>query len=298
VDQQYVPLARGLWGVLVTPFRGEHLDVDTESLVRLATHYRRAGARGLVALGIMGEAARLDSAERRMVLETVVAAAGDLPVIAGMGLTATAPAIEEARAAAVAGAHALMVQVPSSDPRVVANHLNRIADACGLGIVVQDYPVATGITIAPSVLAQACRQAGVVVGFKLEALPTAPAIAVLRAEIDLPIFGGLGGVGLLDELLAGSAGAFTGFAVPEAMVATLDAWQQSGYAAAREQLLPWLPLILCEAQDKVNVAIRKEILRRRGIIAEALVRPPGLSIPATLDAALNAHLGAVRFPQA
>jgi 4-hydroxy-tetrahydrodipicolinate synthase len=298
MQQRFEPLARGLWGVLVTPFRGERLDVDTQSLARLAAHYHRAGCCGLVALGIMGEAARLDSAERRLVLETVVAAAGDLPVVAGMGLTATAPAIEEARAAEAAGAHAVMVQVPSSDPQVVADHLRRIAAASGLGIVVQHYPVATGVTVAPSVLAQASRQAGVVVGFKLEAAPTAPAIAALCAEIDLPVFGGLGGVGLLDELLAGSAGAFTGFSVPEALVAALKAWQQGGYGAAREQLLPWLPLILCEAQDKVSVAVRKELLRRRGIIAEAAVRPPGLAMPATLLAALTAHLDAVPFPHA
>jgi 4-hydroxy-tetrahydrodipicolinate synthase len=299
MEQRFEPLARGLWGVLVTPFRGERHEVDTESLARLAGHYRRAGASGLVALGIMGEAARLDSSERRLVLETVVAAAGNMPVVAGMGWTASAPAIEEARVAAAAGARAVMVQVPTSDPRLVAGHLQRISVACGLGIVVQDYPVATGVTIAPHVLAEATRQAGVVVGFKLEAVPTAPAVAALTALIDLPVFGGLGGIGLLDELLAGSAGAFTGFSVPEALVAALDAWQHDGgYVAARARLLPWLPLMLCEGQDKVNVAVRKEILRRRGLIAEASVRPPGLSLPAVLHAALDAHLSAMPLPHA
>jgi 4-hydroxy-tetrahydrodipicolinate synthase len=294
IEQRFEPLARGLWGVLVTPFCGDDLAVDVDSLTRLATHYRRAGVSGLVALGIMGEAARLDSAERRLVVETVVRAAGDLPVIAGMGFTA--PAMEEARAVASVGAHAAMVLVSSRDEKVLADHFRRIAIASGLGIVAQDYPVATGVAISPRALATATNWAGVVVGFKLEALPTGPAVAELRTETGLPVFGGLGGIGLLDELLAGAAGAFTGFAVPEALVRTLAAWESGGYAAAREQLLPWLPLMLCEAQEKVNVAVRKEILRRRGIIAEASVRPPGLPLPATLHGALDAHLAAQSLP--
>jgi len=45
------------------------------------------------------------------------------------------------------------------------------------------------------------------------------------------------------------------------------------------------------------LALRKEILRRRGIIAEARVRPPGIAMPAALSAALDAHLAAVSLPK-
>ncbi len=294
MTSSYEPLTRGVWGILATPFCGDDLAVDTDSLARLVELYVRVGARGVVALGVLGEAARLDTGERQRVLETVVGAAGNLPVVAGMAATATAPAIEEARRASTAGAHAVMVLVPASDPERVATHVRRISDAAGLGVVLQDYPLTTGVSIAPGALAQVVRRAGVVVAVKAEAPPTAPTIATLAPEIDAPIFGGLGGVGLLDELLAGSAGAMTGFAVPEALVATVRAWEGSGYVAAREQLLPWLPLLLCEAQDKVSLAIRKEILRRRGVIADAAVRPPGVAMPASLRVALDAHLDAAR----
>ncbi len=294
---QYEPLARGVWGILATPFRGDDLAVDTDALARLVELYARAGARGVVALGVLGEAARLDTEERRRVLETVVGVAGRLPVVAGMAATSTAPAIEEARRAAAAGARAVMALVPASDPERVATHARRIADAAGLGVVLQDHPLTTGVAIAPGPLARAVRASGVVVAVKAEAPPTAPTIAALAPEIDAPIFGGLGGVGLLDELLAGSAGAMTGFAVPEALVATVAAWQEGGYRGARERLLPWLPLILFEAQDKVSLAVRKEILRRRGVINEAGVRMPGVVMPAALHNALDAHLAAVHLPQ-
>jgi len=296
--RQFQPLARGVWGILATPFRGDDLVVDTESIERLVGLYRTAGASGVVALGVLGEAARLSSAERRLVLRTVVDAAAGLPVVAGMSATSTAPAMEEAGYAADAGAHAVMVLVNGGDAERLAAHLQRISQSCGLGIVLQDHPTTTGVTIAPSNLARAVRDSGVVVAVKAEAPPTAPTIAAVAAEVEVPVFGGLGGVGLLDELLAGSAGAMTGFAVPEALIATVDAWQRAGYEAAREAYLPWLPLVLFESQDKVSLALRKEILRRRGLIAEAHVRAPGLAMPASLYRALDSHLGAVDMPSA
>jgi 4-hydroxy-tetrahydrodipicolinate synthase len=254
------------------------------------------GARGVIALGVLGEAARLDAEERALVLSTVVAAAQGLPVVAGMSALATAPAVEEARRAAALGARAVMVRVPTTDSRALAGHVRTVADAAGLGIVLQDHPASTGITIAPSALSQAVRDSGVVVAIKAEAPPTAPTIAALASEVDMPIFGGLGGVSLLDELLAGSAGAMTGFAVPEALVAIVGAWGEGGFEAAREQILPWLPLLLFEAQEKYSLSVRKEILRRRGILAESGVRFPGLPMPDSVRRALDVHLASSALP--
>jgi len=56
-----------------------------------------------------------------------------------------------------------------------------------------------------------------------------------------------------------------------------------------------LPLVLFESQDKVSLALRKEVLRR-SIIAKADVHTPGLAMPAALHPALDAHLSAVPLP--
>jgi 4-hydroxy-tetrahydrodipicolinate synthase len=290
-------LQPGVWAILATPFTGEDLEVDHESLRSLVGLYRAAGVTGLVALGVLGEAGRLSSVERRAVLATVVEAAGGLPVVAGMSALSTAPAIEEASSLADGGAAAVMVQVATPDPGKLAVHLRRIADASGLNIVLQDHPAASGITIPPTALARAARDAGCVAAIKAESPPTAPTIASVSAEVEIPMFGGLGGVALLDELLAGSAGAMTGFAVPEALVATVSGWQHGGFAAARAAYLPWLPLVLFEAQEKISLAVRKEILRRRGAIREASVRPPGAPLPESAKRALDAHLAAVELPE-
>ncbi len=65
-----------------------------------------------------------------------------------------------------------------------------------------------------------------VVAVKAEAPPPAPTVAALTKEVDVPVFGGLGGVGLLGELLVSSSGAMTGLTVPEALMATVDAWRR------------------------------------------------------------------------
>ncbi|GAC1472877.1 MAG: hypothetical protein PVSMB7_26070 [Chloroflexota bacterium] len=181
----------------------------------------------------------------------------------------------------------------TADPRRLADHLHTVAAASGLGIVLQDHPAASGVVIPPPALVTAVADVDCVVAVKAESPPTAPTVAVLAAGSSVPVFGGLGGVGLLDELLAGSAGAMTGFAFPEVLIATANAWKEGGYAAARDQYAPWLPLVLFEAQDKISLALRKEILRRRGLIREAQVRPPGVAMPAAMHAVLDAHLQAV-----
>jgi 4-hydroxy-tetrahydrodipicolinate synthase len=132
-----------------------------------------------------------------------------------------------------------------------------------------------------------------VVAVKAEAPPTPPAIATLTARTGVPVFGGLGGVGLLDELAAGSAGAMTGFSFPEGLKACVDAWQRGGYQAALEAYLRYLPLVNFEAQARIGLAIRKEALRRRGLIAESRVRAPAPGMPESLEKQLDRHLAAV-----
>ncbi|BEV73534.1 MULTISPECIES: 4-hydroxy-tetrahydrodipicolinate synthase [unclassified Paludibacterium] len=72
----------GIWVPLVTPFRDGA--VDHIALRALTEHYHQAGVAGIVALGTTGEAAALDDDEQLAVIDSVLAVAGDLPVIAGL----------------------------------------------------------------------------------------------------------------------------------------------------------------------------------------------------------------------
>jgi 4-hydroxy-tetrahydrodipicolinate synthase len=293
-----ITLKPGVWGVLTTPFTGSTFDVDVTSLAALAEHYERAGATGLTVLGVFGEAAQLDTEERRSVLRTV-AESTSLPLVVGATSLGTAPVAEEAGLAQqVLGDRmaAVMVQVNSPNPVVLTSHLRAVHERTGAGIVVQDYPLVSGVHIAAPALAQALRDLPFVVAVKAEAPPTPGAVAALTGELDVPVFGGLGGIGLLDELACGAAGAMTGFSYPEGLIACVEAWQAGGYAQARQAWLPYLPLVNFEQQAGIALAIRKECLRRRGLLRESAVRPPASPLPEVLVDQLQRHLGAVPQP--
>lgn len=285
-------LAPGVWGVVATPFQGSTLDVDLDSLSDLVERYETIGATGLTVLGVFGEAAALTAEERRQVLEIAVECTG-LPLVVGVTALATRPAIEEIRAAQEAAGQrlaAVMVQANSPKPDVVAAHLDAIHRATGAKVVLQDYPLASGVAISTDALIAVVKASPAVIAIKAEAPPTSVAIARLSAATGISVFGGLGGQGLLDELLAGAAGAMTGFSYPEALIACVRAWQREGYAAAAAQLVPYLPLINFEQQAKVALAIRKECLRERGWIRDAGVRAPSGVFPEHLRHAMEVHL--------
>ncbi|WP_249336095.1 dihydrodipicolinate synthase family protein [Sinomonas gamaensis] len=293
-----ITLESGVWGVVPTPFAGSALDVDADSLAGLVEHYESVGAVGLTVLGVFGEAAALSIAEKALVLETA-ADASSLPIVAGVGALATRPAIDEVAAAQEALGErlkAVMVQASSADPQVLADHLTAIHRTTGAAVVVQDYPAASGVAVPATVLAAVVRRCPFVAAVKGEAPPTALNIARLTAEVNVPVFGGLGGQGLLDELAAGAAGAMTGFSCPEALVATVRAFTEGGIDAAREAFAPFLPLVNFEQQPRVALALRKALFRERGLIADAAVRPPSAPLPEELLPILREQLAAALAP--
>jgi 4-hydroxy-tetrahydrodipicolinate synthase len=97
---------------------------------------------------------------------------------------------------------------------------------------------------------------------------------VINAAGAYTILGGLGGVALMQELDAGSSGTMTGFALPDVLVRVVAAHRSGQVETARRVFEEYLPLIVFEAQPGAGVALRKEILRRRGAIAHATVRQP------------------------
>ncbi|TYK47060.1 dihydrodipicolinate synthase family protein [Actinomadura decatromicini] len=138
---------RGIHASLVTPFTGSG-EVDAKSLERLAVHCLENGADGLVALGTTGEAALLDDAERRTVLEVcrAVSIQHGTPLIVGAGTMGTADTIREARERAPL-ADALLVVVPyylrPSDEGVI-DHFAAVGAAVDVPLLPYNIPYRTG----------------------------------------------------------------------------------------------------------------------------------------------------------
>lgn len=276
-------LGAGTWWIAPTPF-DDRDRVDTASLVTAVDAACRWGVSGVTVLGVLGEVTSLSDAERADVLAAVGSSiAGRVPIVAGC--SAGSPSLVAAHAAAAeeAGASAVMVAAPSlaKDTDAVVTFFGRVGAAVGLPLLLQDEPVATGVALPVSALMAAlaaCRSRAV----KLEDAPTPPKITrLLAADPDLTVYGGLGGVSAYSELSRGAAGTMTGFAYPEILkqVRLLIGAGDTDKAAALFDR--YLPLIAFEGQPGIGLAIRKELLRRRGSLATGRLR--GLAPGVVLD---------------
>ena len=87
--------------------------------------------------------------------------------------------------------------------------------------------------------------------------------------------------------MAGATGAMTGFAYPEILVKIVKLFHTGDLDAAAEAFYAYVPLMRFEFQEGLGMAIRKEVLRRRGVMACADIRPPGAKLDATTMAALD-----------
>jgi 4-hydroxy-tetrahydrodipicolinate synthase len=270
-------LRPGVHNVMATPFLPDE-SLDEASLRSLVGYVADAGADGVLVLGVLGEADRLSDAERdRVVGLTLEAAAGRLQVTVGVTHGATVVTRERARAAERAGAQAVMVSPPpgSAAGPALRDHFARVGDGLAIPLVVQDHPASSGVKLPAEFIAGLAEvlPPGSVV--KLEDPPTAPKTARLLALTDaFMILGGLGGVALMQELEAGASGTMTGFALPDVLVRIVSAYRSGEVETARRVFEENLPLIVFEAQPGAGVALRKEVLRRRGAIAHSTVRQP------------------------
>ena len=120
-----------------------------------------------------------------------------------------------------------------------------------------------------------------VVMLKHEDWPGLTKLSRVRAETGtaeqprLSILTGNSALFLPQEMQRGADGAMTGFAYPEMMVQVVDLSLKGAHDRAEDIFDAYLPLVRYEQQLGLGLAIRKETLRRRGVIATAKVRAPG-----------------------
>jgi len=283
----------GVYSVLPTPFTAAG-DVDGDSLRRVVDLFIGAGVNGVTALGVTGEVARLEDRERQQVLEIVTSHVnGRIGVVAGTTAEGTRTCISYSRAAKAAGATAVMVsppRMPKLNSEAVVRHYHALADAVDVEIVVQDYPPISGYAMEPSLLARIAKEIPRARTIKLEDPPTpfkTSRILEQASGIDVRIFGGLGGVFLLEELMAGATGAMTGFAFPEILVQIVKLFRDGRVDDAADVFYRTVPLMRFEFQEGIGMAIRKEVLHRRGALASPATRAPAAQLDRSTREALD-----------
>jgi 4-hydroxy-tetrahydrodipicolinate synthase len=122
-------------------------EVDSASLERLCAFLLEAGVDGLFVCGSSGEVALLSDAQRASVIEVAAgAAAGQVPVLAGVIDTGTLRVIDHALAAVKAGADAVVSTPPfyvAPHPDEVVRHFELLRDAVDVPVIAYDIPSAT-----------------------------------------------------------------------------------------------------------------------------------------------------------
>ena len=287
----------GVYSVLPTAFTSTG-DLDDASLRRVVDLFIDAGVNGVTVLGVTGEVARLDDTERHRVLEVVTRhVAGRIGVVAGTTAEGTTTCIGYSQHAKDAGATAVMVsppRMPKLNSDAVLRHFSALAEAVDIEIVVQDYPPISGYAMEPWLLARIAKEIPAARTIKLEDPPTPFKTSRILNEVeriggveDVRIFGGLGGVFLLEELLAGATGAMTGFAFPEILVRIVSLFRSGRVQDAADVFYRAVPLMRFEFQEGIGMAIRKEVLHRRGALASPATRAPGAALDTTTREALD-----------
>ena len=262
----------GLWIPLITPFAGDA--VDHPALTRLVQHYAAAGVNGFVVCGSTGEAAALDKTEQLAVLDTVLAAAGALPVVMGLSgyhLGQTIAWVKELAQRPIAG---LLVPPPHYIRPAQAGLVQwftALADASGTPLIVYDIPYRTGCHITletllalaahPNILA--IKDCGGDAG-KTQALITDGRLQVLAGE-DAQIF---------TTLALGGAGAISASAhvCTAQFVEVMQFLKDGKLQQARALWQPLLPVVHA-AFGEPNPAVIKAALAQQGLIQDGLRLP-------------------------
>lgn len=270
----------GVYVICPTPFQADGA-LDLASIGTLVEFQVRAGVAGLAILGFLGEAHKLSSQERRTVVDTFVRCAeGRLPVWVGVRALGLAGAIEQALEAQELGATAVFAApLDNASDAMQFEYYATLAKSVAIPVIIHDFPDSFGTEIKAEVVARLGREGGVGM-IKMEEPPVGQKITRIRelAGDSMRIFGGLGGVYLLEELQRGAVGTMTGFAFPEilaAIYARFAAGDEAGAAAVYDK---YCPLIRYEFQPKIGLALRKYIYMRRGAIACNAIRSPGMRI--------------------
>jgi 4-hydroxy-tetrahydrodipicolinate synthase len=276
---------KGVFVIAATPFT-ERGELDLDSTDRLVDFYLSSGVAGITILGMMGEASKLTVDETSRFMRRALARVdGRVPIVVGVSNPGIAPLVELARQAMDAGAAGVMI-TPISTLRTeeqTVGYFEHLCETLGpdVPVVLQDYPQATNVHLSVATIERIIDRCPQVVMLKHEDCPGLAKLTRLRRNATdglhrrVSILVGNGGLYLPQELARGADGAMTGFAYPEMLVQVCRLFRQGDAEGGEDVFDRYLPLLRHEAQPGIGLALRKEILRRRGAIASAFVRAPG-----------------------
>jgi 4-hydroxy-tetrahydrodipicolinate synthase len=288
--------AAGTFAIAPTPFH-EDGRIDEKSIDRLTDFYAEVGCDGVTVLGILGEAPKLDGQEAIDVATRFIRRAKNMQIIVGVSAPGFAQMRSLARSVMDAGAAGVMI-APTPQLRTddqITTYFKQAVEAIGTDIpwCLQDYPLTLTVVMTPAVIRKIIMDNPSCVMLKHEDWPGLEKITALRGfQKDgslrpVSILTGNGGLFLDFEMERGVDGAMTGYAFPDMLVDVVRMSKAGQRDAAHDLFDAHLPLIRYEQQQGVGLAVRKYVMKRRGMIASEAQRKPGSSLSATARAEVD-----------
>lgn len=238
---------QGVLPAITTEFRPDG-SIDHDFVRAHVAWQVAAGARAIIPCGSLGEGATLDYDEKLALIESCVAAAGDVPVAPGIAALSTRSGVALARAAARAGCRGLMVLPPyvhKGPWSEMEAHFDALISATDLPCMLYNNPPAYGVDARPEAVARLAGRHANLVAVK-ESSGDARRVTAIRAlcgaRLDLCV--GLDDMAL-EGVAAGARGWVAGLvnALPAESVALFEL-ALAGRADEARALYEWfLPLL-------------------------------------------------------
>ena len=282
--------AKGVYIIAATPFTDEGA-VDLQSVDTLTDFYLGCGVHGFTLLGMMGEAHKLTADESLSVVNRVIGRAQGRQVIVGVSHAGLENVRRLSHEAMIAGASGVMVAPAPGlkGDEGIYNYYAQVFQALGpdIPVVYQDYPQTTGVYLPVNVFERLVDDFKQLVMLKHEDAPGLAKLTKVRegekkaGRRRVSILVGNGGLYYPQEMRRGADGAMTGFAWPEMLVQVYELFAKGKAEEAEDLFDIYLPLVRHEVQPAIGLALRKEVLFRRGAIKSPKQRAPGSSLTAT-----------------
>lgn len=143
---------KGVFPAVISPFTKTG-ELDTQALLKNIRRWNQYGLRGYLVIGSTAEAPLLEDKERNQIIRaTRETLAEGMTLLAGAGRESTALTLKTCRAAAGAGADAVLVVSPwyyknQMSGSVLEKHFLTVAEACPVPVLLYNIPVFTGFAI-------------------------------------------------------------------------------------------------------------------------------------------------------
>ena len=279
--------AKGVYAIATTPFK-ENYEIDFNSVDKLADYYLESGVSGVTILGVMGEAPKLNLEEQKSLINHYIKRLRDkVPIIVGVSNPGLDNLESLSKLSMDYGAKGVMVAGLNglkNDDQIfsyidtVVNRLDKIP------ICLQDYPPTTNVYFSISLINKILKTFLQIEMFKHEDCPGHKKLSQLLYTQDnvvkrkYSILVGNGGLYVPQELRRGADGVMTGFAFTNMLVKVCNLFSEKKLEQSEDLFDIYLPLIRHEQQFGIGLAVRKEVLKKMGIISSSKTRSPGPSL--------------------